>query len=361
MGLCRELDSRGITPVLVFVRPLPEAIEQRLVAGGAVVKFIRYERGVLYFYWHLRRIIRKHRIGAVHIIFFDYFSPVAWIARIAGVTRIVYEMQNSGVLRARSWRLLLLRLRTRIMSFPVTHVIAISDFIKHQLVLCGFSADKFTVRYLGVDIRRFAPDTHARREWRERFHVQPPEVVLSSVTYLRAFKHPEVIVEACRHLANRGVAFQMFIAGDGEMLEEMKNLATELGVGDRIHWLGHVPDPERLLRGSDIFVLASVGEAFGLVLTEAMACGNPVVGSLSGSHPEVVENGTCGLLVPPLNGASLADAIARLAADRELRRGMASQAVDRVRKCFTVERSVWETIQAYERLNILSGHDGQTL
>jgi glycosyltransferase involved in cell wall biosynthesis len=164
-----------------------------------------------------------------------------------------------------------------------------------------------------------------------------------------------VIVQACGHLARRGVAFQMFFAGDGDLLEEMKQLAASLGVSRRVHWLGHIPEPRRLLQASDIFLLSSVGEAFGLVLAEAMACGTPVIGSRSGSLPEVVEDGRSGLLVPPLDAALLADAIVRLAADSALRRGMSSAAAERARTHFAVERSVRETLQIYDRLGICSG------
>lgn len=88
----------------------------------------------------------------------------AWIARLAGIRHIVYEMQNSGESRARSWRRILLRLRTWIMTAPTTRVIAISDFVKRQLVKGGVAENRIDVRYLGVNTERFRLDPRARQE-----------------------------------------------------------------------------------------------------------------------------------------------------------------------------------------------------
>jgi glycosyltransferase involved in cell wall biosynthesis len=105
-----------------------------------------------------------------------------------------------------------------------------------------------------------------------------------------------------------------------------------------------------LLQASDIFVLASVGEAFGLVLAEAMACGVPVVGSRSGAIGELVEDGRTGLLATPLDAGSFAAAIERLIADPARRRAMGLAGLERVRRRFTVEREVQETMRIYEDL-----------
>jgi len=168
------------------------------------------------------------------------------------------------------------------------------------------------------------------------------------VSYLRPFKNPQVLVHVCKELAQRNVPVRLFVAGDGEMLPELKALSARLGVEKRIHWLGNVPDPKSLLQASDIFVLASVGEAFGLVLAEAMACGVPIVGSRSGSLLEVVAEGRTGLLATPLDAGSFADAIERLGADRALCQAMGRHALDHVRAEFTVGKAVTETIRIYQ-------------
>jgi glycosyltransferase involved in cell wall biosynthesis len=328
-------------------------MEEKFRACGAEVAAINYSKGVPHYYRALGALVNEYAITTAHIIFFDYFSAMPWIARLQGIRRVIYEQQNSGVFTATSLKKSLLQLRTRLMTWPVARVIAISDFVKQQLIKSGVAEEKIVVRYLGADTRRFIPDPHARQEWADRFAIGPEEIILSTVSYLRAFKNPHIIVEACRLLAQRGVPFRLIVAGGGELLDELKSLSQKLGIADRTHWLGNWPDPKSLLQASDVFVLASVGEAFGLVLAEAMACGVPVVGSRSGSLLEVVEDGRTGLLATPLDAAAFADAIEQLARDRELRQRMSRQGIERVRQHFTVDQAVVETIRIYESLGVI--------
>jgi glycosyltransferase involved in cell wall biosynthesis len=111
-----------------------------------------------------------------------------------------------------------------------------------------------------------------------------------------------------------------------------------------------VSDPLSLLQASDIFLLATVGEAFGLVLAEAMACGVPVVGSRAGAIPEVVEDGETGLLVTPRSAEAMADAIEILARDEPKRSRMGQAAIESVHNNFTLEKTVAETLKIYDSL-----------
>lgn len=137
LRLCQVLAQKGVLPVLVFAKPLRPEIETRLRSGGAVVEAIDYGTGVLHYYRTLRRMVKRFAITTAHIIFFDYFSVVPWIARLAGVPVVTYEMQNNGEVRATSWRRWFPRLRTKLMTSPVRRVIAISEFVKRQLVASG--------------------------------------------------------------------------------------------------------------------------------------------------------------------------------------------------------------------------------
>jgi glycosyltransferase involved in cell wall biosynthesis len=350
LRLCEALVRCGVQPVLVFARALGPEIHERLRASGAEVAAIDYGNGALHYYRELRTLVRRWSLTTAHVVFFDYFSAVPWIARLAGIPHVIYEMQNSGEFRATSWRRVLLRMRTRALTRPISRVIAISEFVKRQLVNGGLPERKIVVRYLGVDTERFRPDPQARAEWARRFSIQPDELILSTVSYLRPFKNPQVLVQACHELAKRHVKARLFVAGDGDMLPGLKTLTERLGVADRVHWLGNVADPKTLLQASDIFLLASVGEAFGLVLAEAMACGVPIVGSRSGSLTEVVQDPDTGLLSTPLDPVALADSIERLAKDGGLRKEMGTRAVERVRRLFTVDLAVERTIRLYASL-----------
>jgi glycosyltransferase involved in cell wall biosynthesis len=335
---------------MVFASELPHSIHQRFVDGGVSVAVINYSKGPAHYYKELKKLIEAKSIECVHIIFFDYFRAIGWLSRFGGVKSVVYEMQNGGVFKARSWKRKLIHARNRIMTAPYVRIVAISEFIKGQLVEGGVPKEKIVVRHLGVDTDRFKPDPSQRELLNKQFSIGPDEVVLSTVSYLRPIKSPEIIVEAIGVLAKRNVPVRLFVGGDGEMLEELKQLSSKLGVADRIHWLGLVTDPLQLLQASDLFLLATVGEAFGLVLAESMACGVPVVGSRAGAIPEVVEDGDTGLLVNPLDPTALADGIEKLARNDSLRQQMSCAAIKRVDAQFTMDKTVSETLRVYESL-----------
>lgn len=350
LEICKALIARGGRAVIVFSSALPPEIEGRFREAGIELETISYSNGIYHYVKALDDIVEKYKITTAHIIFFDYFSAIPWIAKTRRLKYVIYEMQNGGIFKAQSLKRLLLQTRNRLAILPTSKVIAISNFIKEQLMNGGVRENKIVVRHLGIDTNRFKPDPNAGVLLRKKYGIAPDELILSTVQYLRPIKNPQTIVEACGVLAKRNVRAHLFVAGDGEMLEELQALSRELGIEDRTHWLGLVPDPTNLLQASDLFILSTVGEAFGLVLAESMACGVPVVGSESGGIPEVVVNGETGLLVPPLKPELFADAIEQLGKDKEMRSRLSSQGIERVREQFSMEKTVNATIGIYESL-----------
>ncbi|WP_293868635.1 glycosyltransferase [uncultured Alsobacter sp.] len=128
-----------------------------------------------------------------------------------------------------------------------------------------------------------------------------------------------------------GQAFDVWIVGEGRERARLTQLIEELGVGDRVHLLGQVPDGElaKLMLMADVFVMPSVSnaETFGIAQLEAMAAGRPVVNTaLDTAVPRVARHGIEALTVPPGDPARLASAIAALIADPDLRRRMGAAA-----------------------------------
>jgi len=127
-------------------------------------------------------------------------------------------------------------------------------------------------------------------------------------------------------------------------------LISENRLQDRISLLGRREDIPRIMNALDLVVLSSCGEAFPNVVAEAMACGVAGVAARSGALPELVEDGTSGLLVPPRDATALADAIQKLAGDERLRREMAQRGLERVRRKFTVPGSIENVVKVYESI-----------
>lgn len=348
--LCRRLRASGVQPILVFSEELPVQITERFSDAGAVVRACAFDRSRLGYYRQIGALVQQYRVGLVHVRFFDYFSAIPWLARLQGVPHIVYTEANSGEWAADSWRAHLVRLRARLACQPISRFIAISEFIKRRLIRVGIAEAKIDVVYNGVDTGRFVPDPGARERLARDLPITPGDFVIAGAFSLLPWKQPAVLLDACALLARRGVPIRLLVAGAGPLLAELQARSLQLGLAERTHWFGHSSRLETVLQACDVFVLPSVGEAFGNVLAEAMACGVPVVASRSGGIPEVVDDGVTGRLVDPSNPAAFADAIERLACDTALRRKMGRCAIDCARQRFNVDSAVEGTVRVYEGL-----------
>lgn len=128
---------------------------------------------------------------------------------------------------------------------------------------------------------------------------------------------------------------ELFIAGTGEMEQELKAFAKRHNIEKKVHFLGFLPDKElkQAYADCDIFVLPSVAksEAFGIVQLEAMVYGKPVINTkLPSGVPYVSVHGKTGLTVPPSDAMDLAEAINTLAADAKMRENFGKAAAERV-------------------------------
>ncbi|WP_241988395.1 MULTISPECIES: glycosyltransferase family 4 protein [unclassified Halorubrum] len=170
-------------------------------------------------------------------------------------------------------------------------IIAISDHTQEQLVdTYRFDSDRVSMIPHGVDNERFHPDAGP--------HPAPDseKFTLLYVGRLGPRKGVDLAIESFAALDRPDV--ELLIAGTGRHEDRLRNLASELGVSNRVRFLGFVPDDElpALYASSDLFVLLSSYEGYGLVLLESMACGTPVVASRAGGITTVVD-GKSGALV----------------------------------------------------------------
>jgi len=155
----------------------------------------------------------------------------------------------------------------------------------------------------------------------------------------------------------------LLIIGDGPLRSRLTALARELGVAERVHFLGSVDDQTRLAcyHAADIFVLASLArsEAFGIVQIEAMAAGKPVVNTaLDSGVPFVSQNEVTGLTVPPQDHEALASAITRLLSNPTLRREYGSAAALRAKQEFSVQKMISRIVNLY--MAVLDGEGKQS-
>ena len=134
------------------------------------------------------------------------------------------------------------------------------------------------------------------------------------------------------------------------MLEPMQRYAAELGLGERVRFLGMRSDVPRLLAGFDVMASSSLWEAFAMVLLEGMAAAKPIVATDVGDNRVAVVDGETGLIVPPRDAAALADAITALLGNPERAAKMGRAGYRRFKDCFTAVRMAEQHEELYRRL-----------
>ncbi len=216
-------------------------------------------------------------------------------------------------------------------------------------------ADKCVIIPLGVDVDRFQQADPAQVAVIRAKGAQRP--ILLFVGRLRYYKGLDDLLRAMALLRDRADGFSatLLICGSGPMEAAWRALAQELGLAERVHFLGDVPEEAlpALYHAADLYVLPanSRAEAFGVALLEAMAAGLPVISTEVGSGTSYVNiHGETGLIVPPRDPERLAQAIATLLSDPALRQRLGAQAQARVRAGFSQATMIARVLNLYHQL-----------
>lgn len=158
----------------------------------------------------------------------------------------------------------------------------------------------------------------------------------------------DVLIDAVARARADNSELRVDICGEGSQRTELQALIERLGVADLVRLLGQRDDVQELMLQADVLVHPARWEGFGLVLLEAMRAGLPVLATNVGAIPEVVKEGTSGLLVQPDDAAALAAAMARIAADDDLLARLGAAGRERLTEVFQPERTAIATRDVYE-------------
>ncbi len=196
-----------------------------------------------------------------------------------------------------------------------------------------------------VDGQRFRPNGSAELRLR---YAHPEERLLTHVSNFRAVKRVEDVIHTFAEVSSE-VGARLLMIGDGPDRPKAFELASKLGVGGRVAFLGSFPRIENLLAISDLFLLPSSEESFGLAALEAMASGVPVIASRTGGIPEVVVDGETGYLCKVGDTAGMANAALTLLKNSELHGSFARTARQRAVAVFSEQKVLPLYLAAYER------------
>ncbi|EYB67708.1 group 1 glycosyl transferase [Deinococcus phoenicis] len=225
------------------------------------------------------------------------------------------------------------------------HVTAVSHFLAQQTREV-FGVDReIEVIHNFVDGERFVRVTDPAM--RARF-AHPDEALIAHVSNFRPVKRVEDVVQVFARIASE-IPARLLMIGDGPERPRAFELAGQLGVMGRTQFLGSFPDVQTVLGISDLFLLPSSNESFGLAALEAMSCEVPVVAARAGGVPEVVEDGVTGFLAPVGDVDAMADAALRVLRDRDLYLGMGAAGRLAALTRFHPDRIVPKYLSAYAR------------
>jgi glycosyltransferase involved in cell wall biosynthesis len=266
--------------------------------------------GLVRLYWYLRK--ERYMLVHTHTSKAGVIGRIA--ARLAGVPIVVHTVHGFAFHEATpKLKLLAMAAIETIAAAFCDQVIFVSNFHAawaRRLGICDGS--KSTVILNGANAER-ARAKRLRAEVRSDLGVGEEEIILFSAGRLASEKGIEYLLGCLKLLPERiRERVRVILAGDGPLRVTLEHLAVELGVRERVTFLGFRNDIGDLLGAADLVVFPTEREGLSIALLEAMSSGKVIVTTTIGSNIEVTRDGECAVLIPPRDSAALAAAISEV-------------------------------------------------
>ena len=231
----------------------------------------------------------------------------------------------------------------RLMSPFIDRYVPVSGDLERWLEsVVGIAPAKVGLIANGVDTVHFRPGASG-----------PGQFVVGTVGRLQDVKNQAGLVDAFAALKAMLPAqpqARLMIVGDGPLRAQLEAKVAQAGLTDAVTLTGARTDIADLMRGFSVFALSSIAEGTPVTLLEAMACALPVVSTVVGGIPELVQDGVTGTLVPPGDVAALASALARYAADPALAARHGAAGRERIENHYSVSAMVQAYVALYDGL-----------
>lgn len=297
----------------------------------------------------LRRYIKANKIDVVHTHCFytNIFGMTG--AFLSGVrARVTSKGETDGFRTP-------VQKRAERVSFRLAHrVIANCLVVQNQLIREGVSPARIVQHYNGLDLERMKVQPRLGREEALAAFGLPDEPAGRFVTIVANLHnpvkdHPMFLRAASRvHAAVPDAAF--VIAGEGDLMNDLRELAEQLGIQREVFFIGRCEDVGKLLFASDIGVLSSKAEGFANAILEYMAAGLPVVATDVGGVREAIVEGETGFIVPSGDDEQMAERIIRIFDDSERARSMGKLGRSIVEERFSCDHHLHNTLDLYAEL-----------
>jgi glycosyltransferase involved in cell wall biosynthesis len=307
-----------------------------------------YDRNFVTQLRRLARFLKENEIDVIHT--HDFYTNIFGMTAAAMVrvrARVAYKGETGGFRTSAQKRL-------ERGAFRLAHrVVANSDAVRKQLIREGVPAEKVVKHYNGLDLKRVNVQSHATRDDILAMLDLPERRLVTIVANLQhAVKdHPTFLRAAARvRAAVPNAAF--VIAGEGKLMEGLRELAAQLGLDGDVFFIGRCEKVAELLSISDVCALSSTAEGFSNAIVEYMAAARPVVVTDVGGAREAVIAGETGYLVPPGDDEQMAVRMIELLRDPKRARAMGERGRLIVEEKFSCERHLQNTLELYDELAV---------
>jgi glycosyltransferase involved in cell wall biosynthesis len=304
----------------------------------------------------LARLIRRERPEILH----THTAKAGTVGRMAALLTgsrrppIVVHTFHGHVLRGYFGpvRSILFRLLERWLAARTTALIAVSPQVRDDLVRLRVAPrERFGVIRLGIELdERIGAERDGRPETRRYLGIPEGRFAVGWIGRMTAVKRTDDVLVAFRELRDAGVEACLCMVGDGPDRAQLERRAHELAIVRDTLFLGYQEEVAQFYAAFDALVLPSSNEGTPVSAIEALAAGRPVVATRVGGVPDVVRDGEDGFLVDAGATAQLADRLARLARDPELRNRMGEAGRKRVLPRYAVDRLVDDVDRLYQAL-----------
>jgi len=295
----------------------------------------------------MRRLLKELKPDIVH----THASLSARIsARLVGKSKIIYTRHcaypSSAFMTSGPGRLIG-RITAKLFS---DKVIAISEAVKENLTETGVPESMIKVMMNGVEPMTILNDNE-KSAVRKNYNIDTGEKVAGMVGRLEPVKGHEFFIKAAKKCIDKGIKIKFIIAGSGGIETDLKELAENLGISDKVIFTGFLDDVSTVVNIMDVFVNASYGtEASSIAMLEAMSLGKPVIATNYGGNPYQVRNGETGVLVPIKDETALSDAITQLLDDEKTYKKFSEETIIEYKKNYTAAIMAHTIEETYTRL-----------
>lgn len=304
------------------------------------VNIITLSKGSVYNPIHIFRliwIIRKYDLVHVHLFPAMYFVAIAKFLSFSNI-KLVFTEHSTGNRRLKSW---FFRIIDRIIYLKYSKIVCITPEVKKMLISLGIHHSKLCVIYNGIETDQFIS---AKEYDRRILGYEQEDIILIMVAGFRREKDHSVVVKSLSRLAHR---YKLLLVGDGYLKEQVLMEVMNLGLENRVKFVGIRNDVDRLLKTCDIGVLSSHWEGFGIAAVEAMAAGLPVVASNVPGLSDVVKGG--GILFEKGDVIDLASKIVSLE-DKDYYSNIQKRCIEKAKK-YDLHNTVNHLFDLYKKLS----------